>query len=66
MKSFRERQIPSDFTHKRNLRYRTDELRGGKEKENRLKTERETNDQRPLPTENKLRVAGGEVGGGTG
>ena len=38
----------------------------GKEKQNRLKTGRETNHKRPLSTENKLRVPGGEVGGGWG
>ena len=34
----------------------------GEGKENKIKTERETNHKRHLNTENKLRVAGGEVG----
>ena len=38
----------------------------GKEKENKTKTERETNHERLLTLGNKLRVAGGEVGGGWG
>ena len=32
---------------------------------NKIKTEREANHKRLLNTENKLRVAGGEVGGGS-
>ena len=36
----------------------------GEEKENKIKTEREANLKRLLNTENKLKVAGGEVCGG--
>ena len=38
----------------------------GKEWKNKITTQREANHYRLLSTENKLRVAGGEVGGGMG
>ena len=38
----------------------------GKGRKNKIQTEREANHKRLLNTENKLRVAGGEVGGGMG
>ena len=38
----------------------------GKGRKNKIKTEREANHKRLLNTENKLRVPGGEVGGGIG
>ena len=38
----------------------------GKGRKNKIKTERETNYKRLLNTENKLRVAGGLLGGGKG
>ena len=53
----------NDFTHMWNLRSKTNEHRGKKEK-NTLKTEKKANYKRLLNTENKLRVAGGKVGGG--
>ena len=62
-KSVRERQILYDFTHMWNLRTKTDEHRE-REGKNKIKTEREANHKRLLNTENKLRVAIGEVGGG--
>ena len=37
-----------------------------KGRKNKIKTERETNHKRFSNTENKLRVPGGEVGGGMG
>ena len=58
-KSVRERQIPYDFTHIWNLRNNTDEHREKGKK-------RETNYKGLLTIENKLRVGGGEVGGGMG
>ena len=48
-----------------NLRNKTDEYRG-REAKNNIKTERETNSQRLLNTENKLKVAGGVLGRGMG
>ena len=59
-KSVRERQVSYDFTHTWNLRNKTDERKGIG---NKIKTERETNHKKLLNTENKLRVAGGEVWG---
>ena len=47
-----------------NLRYKTDEHKGREAKK--IKTGRETNHKRLLNTENKLRVAGGVLGGGMG
>ena len=44
-----------------NLRNKTEEHRG---RERKIKTEREASHKRFLITENKLRVAGGEVGWG--
>ena len=38
----------------------------GKGRKNKIKTEREASHKKLLNTENKLRVAGGEVGGGMG
>ena len=38
----------------------------GKEKENKIKTEREANHKSFLAVEDRLRVAGGEEGGGMG
>ena len=38
----------------------------GMEKQNKIKTQREANHKRLLNTENKLRVAGREVGWGVG
>ena len=46
-----------------NLRNKTDEHR---RREGKIKTEREANHRRLLNTENKLRVAGGVLGGGMG
>ena len=46
-----------------NLRYKTDEH---KRREAKIKTRRGTKHKRLLNTENKLRVAGGDVGGGMG
>ena len=46
-----------------NLKNTTDEYRG---REGKIKTEREANHKRLLNTENKVRVAGGEVGRGMG
>ena len=63
MKLVRERQISHDFTHMRNLRYKTDEHKGSK---NNLKTGRRTKYKRLLNAENKHRVAGGVVGVGDG
>ena len=39
---------------------------GGKERKHKIKTEREAMHKGLLNTDNKLRVAGGEVGGGAG
>ena len=50
-KSVRERQIPYDFAHMWNLRNKID-IREGR------KRERETNHERLLKIENKLRVNG--------
>ena len=55
-KSVRERQISYDFTHMWNLRNKTNEQREKKERH------RETRN-RLLIIENRLVVAGGEVGG---
>ena len=41
-------------------------IREGKEKQNKMKTEREKNHERLFTLGNKLRVARGEVGGGDG
>ena len=41
-------------------------IREGKEKENKIKTERGANGKRLSTLGNKLRVAGGEVDGGMG
>ena len=49
----------------RTLRHITDEHKG-REAKNNIKTGRETNYKRLLNTENKLRVAGGIVGGWMG
>ena len=59
-KSVRERQTPYDFTQMWNLRNKTNEQKGKKERE------REKPRNRPLTVENKLMVTRGEVGGGTG
>ena len=45
-----------------NLRNKTD-VHKGKERKNKIKTEREANHKRLLNTKNKLRVVGQEVGG---
>ena len=50
--------MPYDFTHTWHLRNKTDEYRGRKKKE------REANHETLLTIEHKLRVAGGEMGGG--
>ena len=47
-----------------NLRNTTDEH--GKGRRSKTKTEKEANHKRLLNKENKLRVAGGELGGGMG
>ena len=41
-KSIRERQIPYDFTHVRNIRHKTDEHMGKKGKEGRKQTTRDS------------------------
>ena len=61
IKSGREKQISYDSTHRWNIRNKTDEQKGSK---NKIKTETETNPKRLLNTEN--RVAGGVLGGGMG
>ena len=63
-KSIRERQLSYDFTHMWNLRNKTGSQ--GKRGENKTKSERETNHKKFLTIGNKLRVAGGEVGGEMG
>ena len=64
-KSIRERQLSYDITHMWNLRIKTEDHRGGKEK---IKQDeiRETNHKRLLIIGNKLRVTGGEDSEGTG
>ena len=53
-----QRQISYDFTHMWNLRNTTDKHR---EREGNIKTDREANHKTLLKTENRLRVAGGEL-----
>ena len=60
-KSFRERQIPYNFTHMWNFISKTDEHKGKKKKK---KKKGRQSIKRRLTIENKLRVARGEVGGG--
>ena len=62
-KSVRERQI-YDFTHKWNLRYKTDEHRKVTQKY--IKTGRGAKHKRLLNIENKQRITGGVVGRGMG
>ena len=67
MKQVREREMPYDFTHMWNLRNKTDEHGGGEGKIKYGKNrEREAKHKRLLTIGNKLRVAGGEVGGRMG
>ena len=47
-----------------NLRHKAEDHRGIEEKRNKMKPERKTNHKRLLITVNKVRVAGGEGGGG--
>ena len=56
-----QRKIPHDFTYMWNLRNLTDDHRG---RVGKIKTEREANHKRLINTENKQRVAGGDVDGG--
>ena len=48
-----------------NLRNKTEDHGGREGKTNKIKSERETNHKRLLIIGNKLKVAGGEGGGGT-
>ena len=66
-RSVRERQIPYDFTRRWDLRTKKQmSIRERKEKQNKIKSERDVNCRRLLTIENKLRVAGGKGVGGWG
>ena len=62
-KLVRESQTPYDFTHMWNLRKKSDQLKEGKKKWNKMKTE-EANHKRGWALGNKLWAAGGWRGRG--
>ena len=65
-KSSRERQLSYGFTHMWNITNRVENHRAREGKLNGKKSETETNCKRLLTLGNKLRVAGGGLGGRMG